>query len=139
MVQRTIEPVDVYDNELMVALGIRQPQAEPRDPEVWEKTDKEKALLRKYRRRHDNFGHRIVPPTPLDVYDKLIIQIKKHSKFKTVDKWGRNQYKTTFSTKCHQGDIARILSRYSVNGKSLVIKYHWNGKTYPAGVLPYRS
>lgn len=41
--------VDVHNSDLMISLGIHPKYATPRDPSVWTKTPKEKALLAKCR------------------------------------------------------------------------------------------
>ena len=41
--------VDVHDSDLMISLGIHPKYATPRDPSIWTKTPKEKALLAKCR------------------------------------------------------------------------------------------
>lgn len=127
--KNSITWVDVHNDALMVELGIRQPNVEPKDISCWTKSDREKKILKKLRKR---FKHslktgsyhtsRIIP-----VYGKLIIQIKPKSGYKTV-----------YSTQCGQSDIPRILSNYvDSKGESVVIKYRWNNKWYNYGTLPF--
>ena len=51
MKEKEIKKVNIYDDAEMIRLGLRQPPVQPRDESVWSKTDKERALLKKYKRR----------------------------------------------------------------------------------------
>lgn len=52
MKEEKITRINVHNDEEMRRAGlIRQPLVEPRDETVWSKTDKERALLKKYKRR----------------------------------------------------------------------------------------
>lgn len=126
--------VDVHNDELMVELGIRHPEETPRDPSVWTKTPNERRLLKSLRRTCKNTIHFYSKPDRvIPVKTKLIIQLKKNTKFPN----------TTYSTVCNMSDIDRILLMYSQYNKStksnesLVQKYTFNGKTYKPGERPF--
>jgi hypothetical protein len=126
-------PVDVTDDKMMMSLGIRLKNLASRDTSVWTKTIKEKEELKKAKNSDFStfsskwgYSKRIIP-----VYSKLIITIKPNSKNIITDKHGNKHIKTTFSHKCGQSDIVKILSNYDG-----VVKYSWNGRDYTTG-LPY--
>lgn len=124
--------VNVRNDYQMVELGIRPPLLAERDKSVWTKTAKEKKLLKKLKRGHNNCHFETTPIKPIPVYDKLIIYLKKNNVFP----------KTTYSTKCWQHEIPEILMKYFYTSKSgishnLVMKYEFNGKSYSPKVLPY--
>lgn len=137
--------VDVHNDAQMVSLGIRCKLAEPRDPSVWTKTKSEKKSAKWARRQLKHaFDHASWPAPfrPIEIPGKLIIRIKKTSKFSKVMSNGVKFYKTTFSHECKQSDIPEILSKYMIRGKNkqditLVQWYKWNGKTYSADELPF--
>lgn len=119
--------VDVNDDALMVKLGIRYPNAAPRDPSVWTKSPKEKALLKKLRNHKSGLlakGGSFEKYEPLFKYT-LCVTIAKNDKFMQFDKkLKRRVFKTTFSHKCYKKEIPFILNRYvDEEGKSLVKKY----------------
>lgn len=126
--------VNVRDDELMIALGIRPPHLIPRDPSVWTKTPREKKLLKSLRKIHKGriYFHSI-PRKSIPVRAKLIVQLKKNKKFPY----------TTYSTECWQHEIGDILFRYYQTNKntgfseSLVSKYIYNGKTYSPNERPF--
>lgn len=133
--------VDIHNDSLMVKLGIRQPNLEPRDPSVWTKTPKEKKAVRKMKRsvKDSWISGGLVQKKSIPVYGKLIVNVMKNDKFKIP---GTYHIKTTFSHNCGQADIPFILSKYSYtnnNGetKSLVISYKWLGKEYKNGEIPF--
>lgn len=137
--------VDVHDHELMVSLGIHLPYYKGRDSKVWEKTSKEKELLKQMKARCNNTMPKswgLFNPNRYPFYSKLIVRIRPSNKFKFKDKHGNEQKKTYFSHKnvC-VSDIPNILSKYYVwkdkSRQSLVISYYWNGKTYRPEELPY--
>ena len=101
----------------MVELGIRVPKLVP---VVIEYSNKE--LLRKERINHkkDTMSRWADPIKHIPFYGKLIVYTKSKDK-------------TTFSHKCGQSDIPRILGRHDINE---VLKYTWNGKTYSKTTLP---
>lgn len=139
------EKVNVYNDEEMVSLGIRNPKVSPRDPNVWTKTLEEKAKARVARNTIKAcFSSNISKNKYVPFYGDLIVYIKPSSKYYTVDaKSGKKFNKTTFSHKCNQSDIPFILSKYfeldpRINLRiSLVVKYSWNGKTYSPRELPF--
>lgn len=142
--------VNVHDDELMVSLGFRQPPLTPRDPNVWTKTDAEKKRLANLKARikgkfRAQWGY-TAPEIP--VYGKLIVYIKKDPKYTIIDpKTKKKVFKTTFSYKCGQSRIPRILATFNqvkINKitntpvkSTLVTKYCWNGRTYSPSELPY--
>lgn len=137
--------IDVSNDDLMVSLGIRNPKIQPRDPSVWTKTKSEKKSAKWARRQlkhafdHCNWS---APHRSVDIPGKLIIRIKKTSKFSGVMSNGVKFYKTTFSHDCKLSDISSVLSKYMIRGKdkqnvTLVQWYKWNGKTYYPGELPF--
>jgi hypothetical protein len=125
--------VDVHNDALMVELGIRPKDREPRDKSVWTKTSQETKLLKKLRRqfKHINGHFHNIPQKHIPVWGKLIIYLFKNNKFS----------KSTYSTKCWQHDIPNIISSYTVRSKdsfkNVVMKYSWNGKTYNSNEFPY--
>jgi len=137
------EWVDVHDRELMIYLGIQPPYYEGRDPSVWEKTKKEKELLKTLKSRCTNILPRQWPYTEprSSFFSKLIVRIRPSNKFKFIDKRGNEQKKTYFAHKnvC-ESDIPNILAKYYVwkdkARQTLVISYEWNGKTYFPNELP---
>lgn len=125
------------NDESMVELGLRYPKEEARDPSVWNKSSKEKNILKKLRRissLNDSYFHN-TPRKSIPVKAKLIIYLKNNNKFKN----------TVYSTTCWQHEIDDILSRYSQYdknlkyNKSIVIKYVYNGKTYNPEERPFWS
>jgi hypothetical protein len=119
--------VDVNDDALMVKLGIRHPSAAPRDPSVWTKSPKEKALLKRLRNSKAGVlarGGSREKYEPLIKYT-LNITIAKNDKFMQFDKrLKRKVHKTTFSHRCYKKEIPFILNRYvNEEGKSLVKSY----------------
>lgn len=126
--------VNVYDDTLMVNLGIRPPVLTPRDNSVWTKTPNERRLLKTLRRSDNRKIHfHTVPIKHIPVRAKLIIQLKKNNKFPY----------TTYSTTCWQHEIGNILlNYYQLNKKTghnecLVSKYVYNGKTYKYNERPF--
>lgn len=140
------ERVNVYNDEEMVALGIRKPKVSPRDPSVWTKTLEEKAKARVAKNSiKTQFSTGLGQPSrSIPVYGKLIVYIKPSSKFCIMDKkTGKKINKTVFSHKCGQSNIPTILSKYAEKDNklnmsySLVTKYSWNGKTYNPKEIPF--
>ena len=131
MKKKEDEWVDVHNEALMVALGIRNPDLEPRDPSVWTKTSKEKSLLKRLRNSKGGIlvrGSSFVKYEPLFKY-KLIITIKKDDRFMTYDKTlKRKVHKTVFSHTCYPKEVPFILNKYyNEEGKSIVKKYSYAG------------
>ncbi len=125
--KKTTEWIDVTDDALMVSLGLRYPNAEGRDPSVWTKSEKEKAILKKVR---NSFSGTLCKGGGKQKYEpllkgKLRFTIKKDDRFTTFDsKLKRRVHKTTFSVSCYKKDIPFILNRYvNEDGKSLITKY----------------
>ena len=125
--------VNVYDDELMVKLGIRPPMVAPRDKSVWTKTQFEQKTLKSLRRNRRHIHFHTVPEKSIPVRAKLIIYLKKNDKFP----------KTTYSTMCWQNEINSILLNYYQKNKKtgfnecLILKYSYNGKTYSPEQRPY--
>jgi hypothetical protein len=130
---KTIEWVDVYDDDLMVSLGIRYPQLNERDREVWTKSSQEKQLLKKLRRRFKgNMHFHSKPKRSIPVRATLIIRLKPNKQFA----------KSTYSIICWQHEIRNILSQYIVRhntglSENLVVNYSYNNKTYHVNQLPF--
>ncbi len=121
------DKVNVYDDDLMIELGLRCPKFIPRDESLWTKTEKEKKILKKERCRHKGKMHfHSIPYKSIPVEAKLIVYLKKNNIFP----------RTTYSTKCLQSDINNILSKYYVqNSKDkreecLIVKYKYNDIEY---------
>lgn len=137
--QREVEPVDIYNDAEMVALGLRLPAYPGRDESVWSKTAKEKALLKKMKhscttKLDRGWG---ASPKSIPIPGKLIVRIKPSDKFIMVTKEGKILKKTTYFHECIQSDIPRILSKYVEKNNSIVINYSWNGKTYNPKEVPF--
>ena len=141
--QKENEPDYVHNDAEMVALGLRNPIYPGRDQSVWSKTDKEKAFLKKMKHSCTSDLDRGwgAPIKSIPIPGKLIVRIKPSDNFTVVAKDGRMMKKTTYSQKCIQSDIPRILSKYAESdGKvsySKVINYSWNGKTYNPKEIPF--
>lgn len=138
--------VSINDKDFMISLGIHPKNAEPRDPSVWTKTDKEKTDLKKMRLRHkkNRMTGSISYERPIPFYDTLIVHIKADSSYAVKrNKDGspdRSTIKTTHSIKCGQSDIPFILAKFvNTKGDNIVTKYRWNGKTYSPSELPFWS
>lgn len=128
MKEKKVTPVDIHNDYLMVSLGIRPSVYAGRDDSVWTKTDKERELLSKYRKRKYKFMSSVSPTKSIPVKDKLIIYLKKNNVFS----------KTTYSIVCNQHDISSILGMYQdKKGNNLVSKYYFNGKTYSEKERPF--
>lgn len=123
--------VDVSNDAEMVALGIRPKNLEPRDPSIWTKSsiDKKNAkLVRQYTKHYFEGTRWAAPQRSIPIPGKLIVQLKRNKAFKH----------TTYSYKCMQHDIPRILGHYRVGkNESLINWYKWNGKTYNHAELPF--
>ena len=133
--QRENDPwVDVYNDKLMVELGIRPPHVIPKDKSVWTKTPYEKKMLRLERCKHKEKIHfHSTPRKSIPVEAKLIIYLKKNNKFPY----------TTYSIKCKQHEIEDILFNYCAKNRKtghnecLITKYVYNGKTYAPSEKPF--
>lgn len=109
------EAIDIYNDELMIKLGMRLSTWTPID---FSHTDEEKKKLKKLRTKRIKFysaeveaNHNIIP-----VYDKLII-------YDDPSVCGNNN---TFSLKCYNYQIPHILRVSFPTYK----KYYFNGKCY---------
>lgn len=115
----------ITDDDWMVAEGLRSPNVQPRDLSVWIKTDEEKEQIRKLKRQKYHItrgsagGRKHIP-----IYLKLVVQV-------------RGWEKTTYSLKCWQADIPRIIGNFNTGDGKEVIKYQWNGKTYKPNEVPF--
>ena len=119
------DSVDVHNDELMIALGVRNPVLVGRDQGVWNKSKKEKKALREARNLHKSKMHfNSSYSKSIPVRDKLIIQLKKNKVFPF----------TTYSVVCNMSDIQNILNYF---GHTIVSKYYFNGKTYGPYEQPY--
>lgn len=126
--------VDVHNEALMVELGIHPPKVASKDPNVWNKTPKERKLLKALRKSHKGTIHfNSIPDKVIPVQAKLIIQLKKNNKFPN----------TTYSYNCWMHQIDEILSHYSQYNTSkkcnetLVNWYAFNGQKYNSGDRPF--
>ena len=111
-------PVNVNNDAEMVELGIRAPKW---NPIVF--TQDDKASINRERRIHkrdvDNGWSGPIKVIPF--HSKLIV-------------YTTGLDKTTYSHKCGQSDIPRILATHAKAHE--VLKYSWNGKTYSKTTLP---
>lgn len=121
------EPVDVTNDAMMAAEGIRLPNLKPRDVSIWTKTPSEKAKLKQAKRRDKTkFTTRWAaqPKHTCPLVSKMIFHIIP------LTKGG----KTTLSISSTLYDIPRILKQY----KNVMFEtYSWNGKTYKRSELPF--
>lgn len=121
--EKSIETVDVKNDDLMVSLGIRQPiYVEP----DFTKDVKEKKQLKKVRTKKTKFYSVGTKPYHyIPLFDKLIVYTN------------RKGSQGTYSFKCNVSEVQGILTNLFAD-KS-VIKYHWNGKTYYPNALSGRA
>ena len=122
-----LSPVDVMNDAMMVAEGIRVPMLKPRDPSVWTKTADERRKL-KIAKARDNtkFETRWVAhrKQSCPLVANMIFHVIPTDKFP----------KTTYSFNCPLHEIPRILKKFK---KVMVGEYKWNGKTYQREQLPF--
>lgn len=109
-----VEPIDVNNDAMMIAAGLRQPSVKPRDPSVWSKTDKERKLWKRYRRFPIPEGNWPAPIKSSRFVGVLIVNVK-------------GMDKTTFSHKCSDVSMPDILSRYK-SETCTIVRAFWNGK-----------
>ena len=109
----------IHDDAWMVAEGLRQPKQQPRDPSVWTRTQKEREILRDCPRTRMSGGS-AGSRKHIPVYMNLIVYVQGAAK-------------TTYSIKCWQTDIRRVISSFDAK----VIKYQWNGRTYQPNEVPF--
>lgn len=127
--EKEIEWIDVHDDDLMVKLGIRNPNITPRDPSVWTKTQKEKKLLKKLRNIYKNAN--LGAKRSTDSHGYLLVYIKPDIKnaIKVINGIpNKGTIKTTFSFLCNKYNIKDILN--DMSKKYSVVKYRWNGHDY---------
>ena len=119
------EPIDVTNDAVMVAEGIRLPNLKPRDTTVWTKTPAEKAKLKQAKLRDKTeFATRwsAQPKHSCPLVSKMIFHVSP-----------ADGGKTTLSISSTLYDIPRILKQYS---KVMYQTYSSNGKTYKRRELP---
>lgn len=113
--------INIYNEKELRDNGIYRPELQqPRDKNVWTKTEYEKKCLRKAKRQYKDDGLHFVndckPYCPFN--GDLIVSLSKNKIFN----------KSTFSYKCNWNDIPYILSKFlNKNGDSLVKKISFNG------------
>ena len=136
--QKILPPVNCNDEKEMESLGYRHPLV-PRDQTVWTKTEFEKKLLKKMKRRFKNYEFSSnwgYTKLHIPCYDKLIVQIYKNPDF--LKRNGFPVSHTTFKFFCGQSDISYILSKFvDESGHSFVRWYKFNGKEYKPDELPF--
>ena len=114
----------INDDAWMVAEGLRAPNRQPRDPEVWTKTAEERARIKELnKQKHRVSRGSMSTRTYIPCYAKLIIQV-------------RGCAKTTYSTMCWQADVPRIVGNFKGEGKE-VLNYKYNGKQYAPNEVPF--
>lgn len=118
-ISATIEAIDVHNDNLLIDLGIRLPNyIRP----VFNKTRKEKELLKKLRTKHDKFySVKNKNSKQIPCYGKLIVYTKR-------------KVHSTCSYKCYQYEISDVLK--TMHPENDVIKYWWNGYTYFPSYTP---
>lgn len=126
--QRAEKPaVDVMNDAMMVAEGVRLPHLMPRDPSVWTKTKVEKNRLKQLKRRDKTgFTTRWSSRSKhsCSLVSKMIFHVIPTAKGE----------KSTLSISSTLYDIPRILKQY----KDVMFEtYSWNGKTYKRNELPF--
>lgn len=121
MKEHKIERVDVNNDALMVSLGIRPKDLEPRDPLVWTKTIREKNKLKKVRNTVKTPDCRWpVPDKPSRFKHRLTVHIR-YQKPK-----GSKRFKNTYSYTVGPEEIEYILQKYKTEN-SAVVKAYYNG------------
>ena len=128
--------IDIHNDALMVKLGIRPPILSAKDTSIWSKTKQEQKNLPKAKHNSTKNMHFSIPPEKsIPVVAKLIVYLKKNSKYPN----------TTYSTTCKMNKIGNIINNYySINKHTKVItnlvsKYSYNGKTYNPKERPFWS
>lgn len=128
------KPVDVANDDQMVALKLRNPKVSQRDPSVWSKTEEEKKSLKYFRGLFNfNTSNWAAPRYKIGTPSKLIVFLKG---FKRVEK-GEPRPKSTVTHICVNSEVEDILSSYKKQNLEIV-KYVWQGKTYRANEVPPR-
>ena len=126
--------VDVYDDALMVELGMRPPVFVPIDQSIFSKTAQELRVLKSLKRVHKSKAHfHSVPIDHIPVKGRVIVQLKRNNKFPN----------STYSSECYMHEIGNILSRYYQFNKKigstecLIVKYFYDGRSYKPEERPY--
>ena len=118
MKKKELPPVDLKNESECISLGIRNPKVSPRDPSVWTKSKKEKALIRKLKHsaRENKIGW-AAPQKESRFTNNLIIYVTKDNP------------KTTISIKdCMEVNVPYILGKY----EDILVKAFFGGKqVYP--------
>lgn len=126
------KPVNVHDDNEMRAAGFFRP-FNVVTPD-FSKTKKEKKALKKAKERtiKTDDGHIYISAKPYSpVRAKLIVHLRKNKTFPY----------TTYSALRYQDQINDFLNKFcsSKTGKSLVIKYSFNGRTYKPTERPFNA
>lgn len=101
--------INVNDDELMIAERLRPAHITPKDKSVWVKTKAQKDFWKSLPKiKYCGWS---APKESIPAHGKLIIYSKTYQ---------------TVSVKCIISDIQELLSKYPD-----VIKFSWNGVTYP--------
>ena len=113
--RKEVPPVNCANDEECVFLGIRTPKVSPRVESLWRKTDKEKKLIKKFKRQVDSTRYQWAPPMKQSTYvGMLIVHVK-------------NYPKSTYTVrKCPNLSVPFVVGRFGDN----VIKAYFNGKLW---------
>lgn len=119
---KKVSPVDINNDDMMVAYSLRLPKRRIITGENWKKSDNEKAILREVK------GVAIEPATnnPAPRYNTGI----KHKL--TIYMKGGN--KSTVTVYCHAQEVFNIVNMYKHN-KCFIVAVDYNGKRYPFNKL----
>lgn len=118
------DPYAMFNEHIWLTLP-----ATPRDPSVWTKTPKEKAILKRMRKYRFNLGNWGGPVAKGPVKYRLTIHLASTKPYSVKTRKGvKVVCQTTVSTMCYPEDVADIVAIYRRNND--VRKYHYNGKTY---------
>lgn len=126
------KPVNVHDDNEMRMVGFFRP-FNVITPD-FSKTKKEKKALKKAKERTQEIGdghiHMFVKPYS-PVRAKIIVHLRKNKSFPY----------TVYSALRYQDQIDDFLNKFcsSKTGKSLVVKYSFNGKTYKFNERPFNA
>lgn len=117
MKKKELPPVDVTNDAECIALGLRLPKRQPRDPSIWTKSNRDRQLIKKYKKSSSlaDIGW-AAPKRESKLVDKLIVNVKDNPK-------------TTYCYKnCLDTNVSYILDRYE---KSLVKAFYGGKQIYP--------
>lgn len=118
--------VDVYDEKLMVKLGIHQPAWTAPN---FSKTPKEKIALKKAKLQANSLSkcHTIGKPASFPLCTKIIVHLKKND----------NYPQQIYSRKLWMYQVENYVNSFTTKkGKPLVDHYVYNGHTYYPGEFP---